>query len=74
MKGGIISSPIALAYEVIVSMTIFNIFAGIRYLPSFLGVWILDIAPTLDNMVCKGIDYNGVAMKVCTHANKEAIF
>jgi hypothetical protein len=63
-----IGSTIRLAYEVIIPMTTFNIFARIRHLPCFFGVWTLEIVPSLDNMVCKVIDYNGITTSTCTHA------
>jgi hypothetical protein len=67
-------STIRLVYEVIVSMTTFNIFARIRCLPCFFRVWTLEIVPTLDNLVCEVIDYKGLAMKTCSHANRKVVF
>jgi hypothetical protein len=67
-------SKIRLADEVIVPMTTFNIFACIGYLPHFFGVWTLDIVSTLVNMAYKVIDYNGITMDTCLHANLEPAF
>jgi hypothetical protein len=55
-------------------MTTLNIFTRIRYLPNFFGVCTLEIITTLDNMVFKIIDYNGIAMNTCSHAKIEAAF
>jgi hypothetical protein len=74
MNGVAIGSTIRDAYEIIVSMTILNIFARIRYLSSFFEVWTLEIVPTFDNMVSKVIDYNGIAMNTCLYARREAAF
>jgi hypothetical protein len=74
MNGIAIGSTIKLAYEVIIPMTTFNIFARIRYLPSFFGVWILEIVPTSDNMVCKVLDYNRIAVNTCTANRKDLAF
>jgi hypothetical protein len=69
-----IISTIKLAYEVIVPMTTFNIFAKITYLPRLFGVWTFEIVQTLDNMAFKVIAYNGVAMRTCTHTRRELGF
>jgi hypothetical protein len=62
------------AYEVIASISPFNIFADIRYLIRFFGVWTLEIVPTPDNMVCEVIDYDGLATNTYTHVNRETAF
>jgi hypothetical protein len=55
-------------------MTTFNIFDKLRYLPTFFGNWRLDIVPTLDNMIMKVIDYNGVNQYTCIDVAKQACF
>jgi hypothetical protein len=74
MSGVATGSIIKFVYKVIVPMINFNIFPRIRYLPNFFGVWTLEIVPILDKLVCKVIDYNGVAMNTCTHAWRETAF
>jgi hypothetical protein len=74
MNDGANDYTIRLAYEGIVAITTSNIFICIRYQPIFFGVWTLEIVPTLDNMICKVIDYHGVAMNTCTHARQEPAF
>jgi hypothetical protein len=71
MNGIAPGSKIRVAYEVIVPMTTFNVFAHIRYLHSFFGVWTLEVVPMLDNMVCKAFDYNDVAMSIYSSVNRE---
>jgi hypothetical protein len=55
-------------------MITFNVFARFRYLPSFFGIWTLEIVPILDNMVYKVIDYHDIAANTCAHVNKETVF
>jgi hypothetical protein len=41
-----------------------------RYLPTFLGIWTIEIVPTLDNMVTKSIIYTGYNQKTASHVNR----
>jgi hypothetical protein len=74
MNGIAIGSTIILVHEVIIRMTIFNIFARIRYISGFFGIWILEVVHTLDNMICNVFDNNGILLNTCRNARREAEF
>jgi hypothetical protein len=74
MNDIVIGSTIILVHEVIIRMTIFNIFARIRYKSGFFGIWILDVVHTLDNMICNALDNNGISLNTCRNARREAEF
>ncbi|GMO19384.1 MAG: hypothetical protein Ta2E_10290 [Mycoplasmoidaceae bacterium] len=63
-------SVFSVIYNVIIPMTIFNLLSRIRYLPTYFGTWKIEIIPTLDNMVSKVVDYNGLSIyNPNAHAN-----
>jgi hypothetical protein len=75
LNGIAAGSTLSMKCEVIIPMTTFNLFTQIRFFPDFFGNWIFEIVPTLDNMVIKVINYNGIAMNALnTHANKELAY
>jgi hypothetical protein len=68
------NTTVSLTYFITITMSTFNIFDKLRYLPTFFGNWTLDIVPTLDNMIMKVIDYNNVNQYTCTDVAKQAAF
>jgi hypothetical protein len=74
MRALLPGSPVTVKYNINIPMTTDNLFDKLSYLPTFFGNWALDIVPTLDNMIMKVIDNNGVASNTYTHSNKEMAY
>jgi hypothetical protein len=69
---------IQVEYEIVIPMTIFNLLARLRFLPSFFWTWKIELVTTLENMVSKVISYYAGAAKVlqtsATNVNRELAF